>query len=165
MNRRCGMVVCTLGMCSVRIGQLRVSRSRKEHSHGSHLPDNRRGIFPVVWVAHLGARSPLSRMPKKSASGVLAKHCRLTNSAAFANVTLLIRRVANLRSSTYPHGKRACLGRWGWAGKNVTPRSKTLPAHHSPACASMTLFTHRVAHLTAALPGTRRVSARRGLGG
>jgi hypothetical protein len=40
-------------------------------------------------------------MLKKSASGVLAGHCRLTNSAAFTSVTLLIRRVVNLRGSTY----------------------------------------------------------------
>jgi len=31
-------------------------------------------------------------MLKNSASGVLARHCRLTNSAGLANVTLFIRR-------------------------------------------------------------------------
>ena len=49
----------------------------------------------------------MSRMLKKSASIVLA----------------------SFRSSTYPEGKRACLGRQGWAGKKVTPHLKTRPAH------------------------------------
>ncbi len=40
-------------------------------------------------------------MLKKSASGVLARHCRLTVSAAFTNVTRFIQRVVNLRGSTY----------------------------------------------------------------
>jgi len=38
-------------------------------------------------------------MRKKSASGVLARHCRLTGSAAFTNVTRVIPRVVNLRGS------------------------------------------------------------------
>ena len=37
--------------------------------------------------------------------------------------------LASRKASTYPHGKRACLGRRGRAGKNMTPRFKTLPAH------------------------------------
>jgi hypothetical protein len=52
-------------------------------------------------------------MLKKSASFVLARHCRLTISAAFTNVTRIILRVVNLRGSTYGHGKRAGLGRLG----------------------------------------------------
>jgi hypothetical protein len=40
-------------------------------------------------------------MLKKSASGVLAGHCRLTISAAFTNVPCLIRHGVNLRGSTY----------------------------------------------------------------
>jgi hypothetical protein len=72
-------------------------------------------------------------MRKKSASGVLARHCRLTLSAAFTNVTRFIQRVVNLRGSTYRKGTprllallRPCLGqgasltRRGWAGKKVT---------------------------------------------
>jgi hypothetical protein len=43
-------------------------------------------------------------MRKNSASGVLARHCRLTNSAAFTNVTRFIQRVVNLRGSTYRKG-------------------------------------------------------------
>ena len=37
------------------------------------------------------------RLLKKSASGVLAGHCRLTISAAFTNVTHFSQRVVNLR--------------------------------------------------------------------
>ena len=37
----------------------------------------------------------------KAASGVLARHCRLTVSAAFTNVTRLTQRVVNLSGSTY----------------------------------------------------------------
>jgi hypothetical protein len=40
-------------------------------------------------------------MLKKSASFVLARHCRLTISAAFTHVTRFIQRVVNLRGSTY----------------------------------------------------------------
>jgi hypothetical protein len=46
---------------------------------------------------------------KKSPSFVLAGHCRLTISAAFTNVTRLIRRVVNLRPSTYPRGYASAL--------------------------------------------------------
>jgi len=55
-------------------------------------------------------------MRKKSASGVLARHCRLTGSAAFTNVTRVIPCVVNLRVSPYGHGTRACLGRLGVGG-------------------------------------------------
>ena len=55
-------------------------------------------------------------MRKNSASGVLARHCRLTNSAAFTNVTRFIQRVVNLSGSTYAHGHRACLGMLGVGG-------------------------------------------------
>ena len=40
-------------------------------------------------------------MVKKTSSFVLARHCRLTFSAAFTNVTRFIQRVVNLRGSTY----------------------------------------------------------------
>ncbi len=40
-------------------------------------------------------------MLKKSASSVLARHCRLTVLAAFTNVTRFIQRVVNLRGSPY----------------------------------------------------------------
>ena len=53
---------------------------------------------------------------EKSASGVLARHGRLTVSAAFTNVTRVIPRVVNLRGSPYGHGTRACLGRLGVGG-------------------------------------------------
>jgi hypothetical protein len=55
-------------------------------------------------------------MRKKSATGVLASHCRLTVSAAFTSVTRFIQRVVNLRGSPYGHGARACLGRLGLGG-------------------------------------------------
>jgi len=42
-------------------------------------------------------------MRKQSASGVLARHCRLTVSAAFTHVTRVIPRVVNLSGS--PYGK------------------------------------------------------------
>ena len=42
-----------------------------------------------------------SRMLKKSASGVLAGHCRLTISAAFTSVPCFIQHGVNLRGSTY----------------------------------------------------------------
>ncbi|WHZ25404.1 MAG: hypothetical protein OJF51_000199 [Nitrospira sp.] len=45
-------------------------------------------------------------MPKKSASGVLARHRRLTISAAFTSVPRFIQRGVNLRGSTY-HRERA----------------------------------------------------------
>ncbi|OYT24476.1 MAG: hypothetical protein CCU27_03955 [Nitrospira sp. UW-LDO-02] len=50
-------------------------------------------------------------MRKNSASGVLARHCRLTNSAAFTNVTRFIQRVVNLSGSTYHKGTPTPL-RW-----------------------------------------------------
>jgi hypothetical protein len=49
-------------------------------------------------------------MVKKTASFVLARHGRLTISAAFTSVTRVIQRVVNLRGSPYGHGHRACLG-------------------------------------------------------
>jgi len=55
-------------------------------------------------------------MRKKSASGVLAGHCRLTISATFTSVTRVIQRVVNLRGSPYGYGTRACLGRIGVGG-------------------------------------------------
>jgi hypothetical protein len=55
-------------------------------------------------------------MLKKSASLFLARHGRLTVSAAFTSVTRFIQRVVNLGSSTYGHGNRACLGRLGVGG-------------------------------------------------
>lgn len=51
-----------------------------------------------------------------AASFVLARHCRLTISVAFTNVTRFNQRVVNLRGSTYRHGNRACLGRLGAGG-------------------------------------------------
>jgi len=46
------------------------------------------------------------RLLIKSASSVLAGHCRLTISAAFTDVPCLIRHGVNLRGSTYGLGKR-----------------------------------------------------------
>ncbi len=43
-------------------------------------------------------------MLKNPASFVLARHCRLTVSAAFTNVTHFIQRVVNLRGSPYGAG-------------------------------------------------------------
>jgi hypothetical protein len=40
-------------------------------------------------------------MLKKSSGFVLARHCRLTISAAFKNVTRFMQRVVNLRGSPY----------------------------------------------------------------
>ena len=48
-------------------------------------------------------------MVKKAASFVLARHCRLTISAAFTNVTRFIQRVVNLRGSTYRKGTLSLL--------------------------------------------------------
>ena len=45
--------------------------------------------------------TPASRLLTKAASGVLARHCRLTGSAAFTNVTRVTPRVVNLRGSPY----------------------------------------------------------------
>ncbi|CBK43277.1 protein of unknown function [Nitrospira defluvii] len=56
------------------------------------------------------------RMRKKSASGVLARHCRLTGSAAFTDVTRFIQRVVNLRGSPYATGQEPVLAGSGWAG-------------------------------------------------
>ncbi|TKB86224.1 MAG: hypothetical protein E8D43_04665 [Nitrospira sp.] len=53
-------------------------------------------------------------MRKKSASGVLARHGRLTVSAAFTNVTRVIPRVVNLRSSS--------IG--GWSARRVPCRCR-----------------------------------------
>jgi len=47
-----------------------------------------------------------SRLLKKSASVVLARHRRLTISAAFTDVPCLIPHGVNLRGSTYGLGKR-----------------------------------------------------------
>ena len=58
-------------------------------------------------------------MRKKSTSGVLARHCRLSVSAAFTNVTRVIPRVVNLSGSPYGHETRACLGRLGVGGYEV----------------------------------------------
>ncbi|TKB86612.1 MAG: hypothetical protein E8D43_07400 [Nitrospira sp.] len=57
-----------------------------------------------------------NRLLKKLAGIVLARHCRLTVSTAFTNVTRCIQRVVNLRSSPYGHVHRACLGRLGVGG-------------------------------------------------
>jgi len=62
------------------------------------------------------------RLLTKAASGVLARHCRLTVSAAFTKMTRVIPRVVNLRSSPYGHGTRACLGRLGVGGYEGTIR-------------------------------------------
>ncbi|OYT23295.1 MAG: hypothetical protein CCU27_10105 [Nitrospira sp. UW-LDO-02] len=56
-------------------------------------------------------------MRKKSASGVLARHCRLTTSAAFTNVTRVIPRVVNLRSSPYSASTIRRLACCGLAGR------------------------------------------------
>ncbi len=79
-----------------------------------------------------------NRMLKKPASFVLARHWALTDSRPCASMRRLIRRLAHLRGSTYGHGKRACLGRLGRAGKNAYASPQELPAHG-------TLGTHRLA--------------------
>ncbi|CBK40449.1 protein of unknown function [Nitrospira defluvii] len=65
-------------------------------------------------------------MRKKSASVVLAGHCRLTGSAEFTNVTRVIPRVVNLRGSPYRESTIRLLARCGLAGR--------------PFCASCGLF-------------------------
>jgi hypothetical protein len=62
-------------------------------------------------------------MVKKSASFVLARHCRLTIAAAFTSVTRFIQRVVNLRGSTYGLWEQS-LSRQaqGGRGKNVMIR-------------------------------------------
>ena len=56
-------------------------------------------------------------MRKQSASGVLARHCRLTVSAAFTNVTRVIPRVVNLRGSPYGTSTIRLFARCGLAGR------------------------------------------------
>ncbi|CAE6801859.1 hypothetical protein NSPZN2_80103 [Nitrospira defluvii] len=61
-------------------------------------------------------------MRKQSASGVLARHCRLTFSAAFTNVTLLLRRVADLAAALLD----GLFAHPAWcidAGRSVEPNS------------------------------------------
>jgi hypothetical protein len=60
-----------------------------------------------------------SRMLKKSPSGVLTGHCRLTVSAAFTGVPCLIRHGVNLRGSTYRLGKRLFIQAMGGRVKTV----------------------------------------------
>ena len=79
-----------------------------------------------------------SRMLKKSASFVLARHCRLTISAAFTNVTRFIQRVVNLRGSSTAMGKEPVSAGSGRAGEMYTirpPRHCRLTA--SPASANV----------------------------
>jgi hypothetical protein len=61
-------------------------------------------------------------MLKKFASFVLARHCRLTVSAAYTSLTRFIQRVVNLRGSTYRQRKEPASAGSGWAGKKGTPR-------------------------------------------
>ncbi|OYT23706.1 MAG: hypothetical protein CCU27_07945 [Nitrospira sp. UW-LDO-02] len=56
-------------------------------------------------------------MRKKSASSVLTRHCRLTVSAAFTNVTRVIPRVVNLRGSPYGPSTIRLFARCGLAGQ------------------------------------------------
>jgi hypothetical protein len=90
-------------------------------------------------------------MLKKAASGVLARHSRLTISAAFTNVPRFIQRGVNLRGSTY-HWERAALAARGGVGE----KEYASPVRHwaltvSRPSASMTLLIRRVADLAAAL--------------
>ena len=54
-------------------------------------------------------------MLKKSVSGVLGVHCRLTISAAFTVVPRLIRHLADLGAALL--AERRVLARRGWAGE------------------------------------------------
>ena len=60
--------------------------------------------------------------------------------------------LASFSSSTYGHGKEACLGRLGVDGKNDVASP---PGHgrltDSPACTDVALFINRAVHLAAAL--------------
>jgi len=87
------------------------------------------------------------KMSKKSACCVLARHCRLTGSAAFTNVTRVIPHVVNLSSSPYSHGTRACLGRLG-VGKNERFASSLAAG----------MLDGLFAHPAVMLPPTRHVS-------
>jgi len=86
-------------------------------------------------------------MLKKSSSFVLARHSRLTISAAFTNVPRLIQRGVNLRRSTY--------------GPTYASPLRHRALTDSRPSAYVTLIILRVADLPAALPVERRVSARR----
>ena len=59
--------------------------------------------------------------------------------------------LASFSSSTYGHGKEACLGRLGVDGRNDVASP---PGHgrltDSPACTDVALFIHRAVHLAAA---------------
>ena len=103
-----------------------------------------------------------SRVLKKPASIVLARHCRLTISAAFTNVTRLIQRVVNLRGSTYGQGRRACLGRLGRAVKCIrfVLRNCRLTGH-CQLTDSLASATSRHWALTSPLVHTCASSARR----
>ena len=110
------------------------------------------------------ARSTDGRLLKKSASFVLAGHCRLTISAAFTNVLRLIRRGVNLRGSTYHRARAARAARGGGE------KGYALPLRHwaltiSRPSANVRLLIRRLADLAAALPEERRVLARRGWAG
>ena len=58
-------------------------------------------------------------MRKKSASGVLARHSRLTGSAAFTNVPRVIPRGVNLRGSPYRKSTIRPFVCCGLAGRHV----------------------------------------------
>ncbi|WHZ30356.1 MAG: hypothetical protein OJF51_005159 [Nitrospira sp.] len=94
--------------------------------------------------------SPFSRMLKKSSSGVLAGHCRLSISAAFTSVPRFIQRGVNLRDSTYHRERAALAARGGWVRKSA-PRPRHRALTDSRPSANVTLLLRRVADLAAAL--------------
>ncbi|WHZ26728.1 MAG: hypothetical protein OJF51_001524 [Nitrospira sp.] len=100
-------------------------------------------------------------MLKKSTSGVLAGHRRLTISAAFTNVPRFIQRGVNLRGSTY-HRARAARAAQGGRVRKVTPRARHCQLTISPARTDMALVIPRAVRFAAALFGDMRVLARRG---
>ena len=67
---------------------------------------------------------------EKSASGVLARHGRLTVSAAFTNVTCVISRVVNLKGSPYRESTLRLFVCCGLAGRPVFATCGLLSCRH-----------------------------------
>ena len=120
-----------------------------------------------------------SRLLKKSASDVLARHCRLTVSAAFTDVPCRIRHDVNLRGSTYSLEYTLPLRTLGAHGTRPAHQlagvhRRAMPYRHGVDLALVrrrrglrTLPAHRLAgaHKHGALSSSRRAphySSRRG---
>ena len=100
-----------------------------------------------TYPTHFRVRTPAGCL-EKSAGGVLMGHCRLTISAAFTDMSCLIRRGVNFGGTTVPGRERAALAAWGrWVRRvrlalRTLGAQGTLPAQGLAGAPDMTFFIH-----------------------